>query len=108
MEDVPVWAFTTAIGGTGALLLILWGVVRSRQDRTDERQINDEKRMEEHFMDDNAAHERLTRVETKVEGLEKEVRHTRDRVHDIIDELPQKIIVTIRQVWALLKSEKGE
>jgi hypothetical protein len=57
---------------------------RARSERNAER-------LDAHIVEDVKAHERLAKVETRVERLEIEQERTRDAVHDLRDTLPQKV-----------------
>jgi hypothetical protein len=59
--------------------LAIHGAGKARSDRN-------EKRIDDHVADDTKAHERLARLETKVEHLEVEVLSLRKRFHDSVDD----------------------
>lgn len=67
-----------------ALVGLIYKLGQSRDDKQDRRAERTEKSIADHVRDDAQAHERLTRVETKVEALQTEVRSLRDMRHEIM------------------------
>lgn len=67
------------VGALFALVGVVYAYLRSTQTKTDER-------LEAHVKQDIEAHERLARLETKVETLESEVSNLRKRFHDTLDQ----------------------
>ena len=67
---------------------------RSRSERN-------EKRIDDHVSEDIKAHERLARVETRVDRLERETENLRTRWHDLRDD-------TLRKAFELFTEWKDE
>jgi hypothetical protein len=85
------------IGGlVAAIILGLVGVVYTSLRKSEERT---DKRLDEHIYEDVKAHERLARLETKVEQHDVEIQSLRDRWHDFRD-------ITLRKVADMFK--KGD
>lgn len=77
---------------SGVVFVIVCGLVgviyyagQSRDDKQDRRADRNERSIADHIRDDTQAHERLTRVETKVDALQTEVRSLRDMRHEIME-----------------------
>lgn len=82
------------VGAFLGLVGVIYGILRSTQTKTDEK-------LDQHITQDVEAHERLARLETKVETLEEEVTSLRKRFHDLYD-------YVMRGVGALIQDFKAE
>lgn len=78
------WILGIAIGIVGALVGIIYYAGQSRDDKQDARFERNEHAFNEHTKEDASMHERIVRVETKVETLELEVGKIRDMRHEIM------------------------
>jgi len=78
------WAAGIAIGAMLGLIGLVWGLIKARQDKAEERQERADTRLTVHVNEDITVHERVVRLETKVETLEVEVTKVRDMRHEIM------------------------
>jgi F0F1-type ATP synthase membrane subunit b/b' len=82
------------VGGLGALVGIIYAYLRATQTKTDDR-------LDKHIEHDVEAHERLAKLETKVERIEIELDGVRKRLHDAMDDAK-------RLMWELYEEFKAE
>ncbi len=82
MEWLPLLGIAVAVVVPVGLAIHHAG--RARSERNAER-------LDAHIVEDVKAHERLAKVETRVERLEIEQERTRDSIHNVRDTLPQKV-----------------
>lgn len=73
------------------LIGVIYWAGQSRDDKQDVRFDRAEKSLDEHAKEDASMHERIVRVETKVETLETEVGKLRDMRHDILEHTTRAI-----------------
>lgn len=82
MSESAVWGLVATI--ILGLVGVVFTFLRGQDARTDER-------LDKHITADVEAHERLARLETKVETLDVEVKTMRERYHDFRDTLTRYI-----------------
>lgn len=85
------WVIGLAAGIVCALVGIIYWAGQGRDDKQDARFERDEKAVSDHIKEDASMHERIVRVETKVETLEAEVGKIRDMRHEIIEHTTKAI-----------------
>lgn len=73
------------------LIGIIYLAGQNRDDKQDARFERDEESLNDHIRDDTAMHERLVRVETKVDTLKEEVEKIRDMRHEILEHTTKAI-----------------
>jgi uncharacterized protein YhaN len=73
------------------LIGVIYWAGQSRDDKQDSRFDRAEKALDDHSKEDSAMHERIVRVETKVETLEAEVGKLREMRHEILDRVTHSI-----------------
>lgn len=73
------------------LIGVIYFAGQSRDDKQDARFDRSEEAFRAHSKEDSLMHERLVRVETKVETLESEVGKIRDMRHEIIEHTTKAI-----------------
>lgn len=78
------WILGISIGIVGALVGIIYYAGQSRDDKQDARFERGERSVVEHIKEDADIHERVVRVETKVETLEHEVQKIREMRHEMV------------------------
>lgn len=78
------WVIGIAAGIVCALVGVIYLAGQGRDDKQDVRFDRNEKDFSEHVKEDALMHERIVRVETKVEALETEVSKLREMRHDIM------------------------
>lgn len=67
------------------LIAVIYFAGQSRDDKQDARFERNERGASDHVREDASMHERVVRVETKVEALEEEVGKLRDVRHEILE-----------------------
>jgi len=85
------WIIGIAAGIVCALVGVIYWSGQSRDDKQDARFERDEKAFNDHSREDASMHERIVRVETKVETLEGEMSKVRDMRHDILDKVTRAL-----------------
>lgn len=78
------WVIGIAASIVCALIGVIYLAGQGRDDKQDARFERDEKAVSDHIKEDASMHERIVRVETKVEALEVEVGKIRDMRHEIM------------------------
>lgn len=85
------WILGIAASVVCGLVGVIYFAGQSRDDKQDVRFDRNEEAFKEHGKDDKAMHERIVRVETKVEALEVEVGKLRDMRHEIITKVTESL-----------------
>lgn len=85
------WVAGVAIGIVLALIGLVWGLIKTRQDKAEERQERADGRLASHVVDDTAIHERVVRLETDMFTLKDEVKSLREMRHEIMTHTTQSL-----------------
>lgn len=85
------WIIGIAVTIVCGLIGVIYLAGQSRDDKQDARFERDEQVFNAHSKEDASMHERIVRVETKVENLESEVEKLRDMRHEILSHTTEAI-----------------